>query len=132
MEISISSPYEICFFIGLFDLILFSILLIVFTNIPLSINDKINHLNDTHIDDFYVYIGELDTKKVFIIILIIFFRCIYILFGYITVDYFTPAHVVLIFIIAELSDIFDNKNRWEIYLKIICFIIIFFFSFSFH
>ena len=127
MEISISSPYEICFFIGLFDLILFSILLIVFTNIPLSINDKINHLNDTHIDDFYVYIGELDTKKVFIIILIIFFRCIYILFGYITVDYFTPAHVVLIFIIAELSDIFDNKNRWEIYLKIICFIIIFFF-----
>ena len=49
MEISISSPYEICFFIGLFDLILFSILLIVFTNIPLSINDKINHLNVTHI-----------------------------------------------------------------------------------
>ena len=127
METKFSSPYEICLFIGLFDLILFSILLIIFTNVQVSNIEKMNHFNDNHIDDFYSYVDELDIKTVFLIILLMFVRCVYILFGFITVEHFTPAHIVLIIIIGESFFIFVDHYNWKIYIKIVCYIFLFFF-----
>ena len=77
-------------------LIMFSLLLIIFTNVPVSNIDLMSHLNDNYIDHFYVYLDELDLKEGLIFILLMFIRCIFILFGFVTIDYFTPAHIVLI------------------------------------
>ena len=56
-----------------------------------------------------------------------FGRCIFILFGYVTVDHFTPLHVVLILIIGEISFLFNDDYNWKLYLKIGFFIILIFF-----
>ena len=103
MEVKFFSPYEICFYVGLFELIIFSLLLIIFTNVPASSSDLMNHLNNNHIDDFFVYIVQLDMNEALIFILLMFLRCIFILFGFVTVDYFTPAHIVLILILGEIN-----------------------------
>ena len=127
MEIKFSSPYEICFYVGLFELILFSVLLIIFTNVPLSSIEKMNHLNENYIDDIYNYLDKVDITEGFIFVLLMLLRCIFILFGFVTVDFFTPAHIVLILIVGEVSFIFFANYNWKLYLKIIFFVFLLFF-----
>ena len=127
MEIKFSSPYEICFFIGLFELIIFSILLIIFTNVPVSTIDKITHINENYIDNFYIYLDEINLLEVLIFILLMLLRCCFILFGFITADYFTPAHIILISMIGEFSFIFVENYDWKLYLKIVFFVFLVFF-----
>ena len=57
-----------------------------------------------------------------IFILSMFGRCFFILAGFITLDYFTPLHIVLILIIGEISFLFNDDNNWKLYLKIFFFI----------
>ena len=54
-------------------------------------------------------------------------RCIFILFGFITVDYFSPMHTVLILIIGEVSFLFISDYNWKLYVKIFFFIFLIFF-----
>ena len=114
IQVTFSSPYEICFYVGLFEIIFFSLLLIIFTNVPVSNIDLMSHLNDNYIDHFYVYLDELDLKEGLIFILLMFIRCIFILFGFVTIDYFTPAHIVLILIIGESSFLFFEELNWKL------------------
>ena len=123
MEYKFCSPYEICIFEGLFEIIANIILLIILHNIGMEE------------DSFFDYIKELKNEesiKEEIILLIIsmisglFFK----LFSLITINFYTSSHVVIILILGEIMLIFTNKKRendnlYEI--KIICniFLIIF-------
>ena len=127
MQIKFFSPYEIGFYIGLFDLIFFSILLIIFTNIQVSNVGIMNHINDDYIDNFYIYLDNLDLKEGLLFIPLMFFRFFHIVFGFLIEDYFTPAHILLIIISGETSFIFTENYDWKIYLQILFFIIILFF-----
>ena len=71
--------------------------------------------------------NELDLTEGLIFVLLMLLRCIFILFGFVTVDYFTPAHIVLILIIGEVSFIFVEDYNWKLYLKIAFFVILLFF-----
>ena len=43
------SPYEICFYIGVFDLIMFTLLLIIFSNVPSSGTEYMNVANNDYV-----------------------------------------------------------------------------------
>ena len=127
MDVKFSSPYEVCMHVGLFELIIFTILLIIFSNCSITSNDQMNHLNNEYIDDFITYIKKINLGELLIFFLCMFMRGIIILFGFITVDYFTPAHIVLILIIGEFSAFFIETYDWKLYLKLFFFITLVFF-----
>ena len=122
-----SSPYLVCFYTGILEIILFSILLIIFSNIKLLGTENMNYLNDEYIDNFSIYIEKVDANEVLIFILNMFGRLIVILFSFITLDYFTPLHSVLVLIIGEISFLFNDEYDWKIFLKIFFFIFLIFF-----
>ena len=127
VDVKFSSPYEICCLVGIFELIIFTFLLIIFTNIPFSGNENMNHFSNDYIDNFFSYIDKLDYKEILIFILSMLSRCVFILFGFITVDFFTPSYVVLILIMGEISFLFVEDYNWKLYLKIVFFVFLTFF-----
>ena len=127
MEDNFSSPYEICFIVGFFEFIIFSILLIIFSNVQVKPSEYVTHLDENNIDNYYAYINKLDLQEVMVFILCMLSRCIFILFEYIIVDYFTPAHVILLLIIGEVSFLFIDDYDWKLYVKIVFFVFLVFF-----
>ena len=127
MAFKFLTPYKICFLVGFFDLFIFILLLIIFSNVPISAYYKVNKYSDEYIDSFSGYIKELDLKEILIFILLLFLRCIFILFGYITTDYFQATHIILIVIIGEISFLFVDDYDWKLYVKIFFFFILIFF-----
>ena len=127
LDIKFSNPYEICFYAGFFELIMFTFLLIIFTNVPASGSNNMNTESKDYIDNFFNYIDKVDFNEVLIFILSMLSRCIFILFGFITVDYFSPMHTVLILIIGEVSFLFISDYNWKLYVKIFFFIFLIFF-----
>ena len=127
MDHKFSSPYEICMHIGFLELIIFTLLLILSTNIPISSSESMNHLNNEYIDNFFIYIRKFNWKELLIFIFCMLLRGNFILFGFITVDHFTPSHIVLIIIIGECSAFFLDPADWKLYVKIFFFIILIFF-----
>ena len=127
MDVKFSSPYEVCFLVGLFELIIFTLLLILFTNVSITGSENMNYLNEEYIDNFYIYIDKINLHEVLVFFLSMFGRCIFILFGYVLVDYFTPLHIVLILIIGEISFLFNDEYNWKLYLKIVFFVFLIFF-----
>ena len=103
------SPFEICFYEGLFALIMNIILLII------SKKDK-----------FSDYYNALDSTEIIIFFILILSRLCFTLFGLLTVKYFTPSHDVLLLIIGEISFTFQYANNWKLYITIIFFCLIFF------
>jgi len=55
-NVKFSSPYEICLFVGIFELIIFTLLLIIFMNTSISGSKNMNNLNQEQIDNFFIYI----------------------------------------------------------------------------
>ena len=127
VNIRYTSPYEVCFYVGFFELIINSILLLIFTNVSAYGGQYMNITSEEHIDDYNVYKENYDLGEAMIFILSMFGRCIFILAGFITLDYFTPLHIVLILIIGEISFLFHDDNNWKLYLKIFFFICLMFF-----
>ena len=127
METKFSSPYESCFCVGFFEIIMNLLLLIIFSNVSIHAPDYFNKANDDYIDKFSLYNEKVDFIEVLLFILTMLSRCIFILFGFITVNYFTPLHVVLILIMGEISFLFIDEVNWIIYIKIPIFIILIFF-----
>ena len=103
------SPFEISFYEGLFVLIL-NLILLFFTNE----------------DNFSSYYDSLDSKEIWIFILLMLSRFSFNIFGLLTVKYFTPSHVSLLLIIGELSFCFEYKNGYKLYLTIIIFFFLLF------
>ena len=126
-DVKFCTPYEVCFFVGLFELIIFTLLLIFFSNVSISGSENMNHLNEEYIDNFSVYIDKINLNEILIFILSMFGRGIFILFGYVLVNDFTPLHIVLILIIGEISFAFNNEYNWKLYLKIVFFLFLIFF-----
>ena len=117
METKFSSPYECCFYAGFFEIIMNLLLLIIFSNVSIHAPDFFTKANNDYIDKFSLYNEKVDFTEVLLFILTMLSRCIFILFGFITVNYYTPLHVVLILIIGEISFLFIDEVNWLIYNK---------------
>ena len=127
MKTKFSSPYEVCFCAGFFEIIMNLLLLIIFSNVPIHAPEFFNKANDDYIDKFSLYNEKVDFIEVLLFILNMLSRCIFLLFGFIIVDYYTPFHISLILIIGAISYLFMNKANWILYVKIPIFIILVFF-----
>ena len=68
-DVKFSSPYQVCFWVGFFELIIFISLLIFFTNFPISGIKYMNNFNDDYIDNYYSYIDILDYKEILLLLL---------------------------------------------------------------
>ena len=55
MAFKFRTPYEICFLVGFFDLFIFILLLIIFSNVPISAYYKVNKYSDKYREFFRIY-----------------------------------------------------------------------------
>ena len=81
--------YEIMFYQGIIQLILFIIILIITTKIG-------------KLDNFWDYYNNLDAKEIIIFIVLIIFVFIYDLSLFITIDKYSPFYIMLLDTLAEL------------------------------
>ena len=130
------SAYEIVFYEGIFSLIFFIILLIIFTNFELN---DINELDDKrsyiyynekyYMDNFFDYIHLLKTNKEEILIFVItmLYYIPYYIFFNLTIKNNSVFHVLLILLAEEdLLFEYDSSNVFMIFMNILLTIIILF------
>ena len=127
MKTKFSSPYENCFIAGVFEIIMYSLLLIIFSNISIKGPYYLNKASDDYIDSSSMYNEKVDFIEVLLFILSMLSRGIFILFGFITIDYFTPLHIVLILITGEISFLFIDEIDLKLYVKVPIFVLLIFF-----
>ena len=127
MEYCYCIPYEISFYQGLFALIVFTILLIIFTNIEIKNPkyQKIEYKGKKYLDNFYDYKDRINLYKIMVFILMMISRLCFNLFSHIIVKFYTPSHVALILLIGEITFIFQGQgdNPYKFYGNIVIFII---------
>ena len=115
------SPYEVTFYEGFFSLIINSILLAIFTNIP--IKDKNGTLSNLfvlteykgkiYIDHFIAAFKDMKVGEAFLFILSALGRLISNLFGHIVVKHYTSSHIILVLILGEIGLAFKEKHEWK-------------------
>ena len=115
------SPFDVTFYEGIFALIVNSILLAIFTNIPITDEggklDKILKLTEyngkIYIDHFIAAFKDMQVVEVFFFILSAFGRLISNLFGHIIVKHYTSSHIILVLILGEIGLAFKEKHEWK-------------------
>ena len=112
MQTKFCSPYEMCFTAGIFDLFLYSILLILSNYIPFF-------------DKFSMNLDKLKLNDLFTFILFVFIKLIYNLCIFITVNNITACHVLIIIVIGELAHYIYLEKLNKIIFAIGFFIILF-------
>ena len=115
------SPFDVTFYEGIFALIVNSILLAIFTNIPITDEDgkldkilKLTEYNGKiYIDHFIAAFKDMQVVEVFFFILSAFGRLISNLFGHIIVKHYTSSHIILVLILGEIGLAFKEKHEWK-------------------
>ena len=115
------SPFDVTFYEGIFALIVNSILLAIFTNIPITNEDgkldkilKLTEYNGKiYIDHFIAAFKDMQVVEVFFFILSAFGRLISNLFGHIIVKHYTSSHIILVLILGEIGLAFKEKHEWK-------------------
>ena len=121
MDYSSCSPYEVTFYEGIFALIVNSILLAIFTNIPITDEDgKLNKIlrltyykEKIYIDHFIAAFKGMKVGQAFLFILSAIGRLISNLFGHIVVKHYTSSHIILVLILGEIGLAFKDKRGWK-------------------
>ena len=133
MEFYFCSPYELCFYEGIFILSLNIILATIFTHVEItkgSTTTKIirtfEYNNITYIDNFYEFYHSIDSYEVIMFCISLTNRLIFNLFSLITNKYYTPCHIILLLIIGECQFAFETEEDSELILPSISYFIIFF------
>ena len=114
-------PYEVSFYEGAFVLIVNSILLAIFTNIPITDeNGKLGKIltlteynGNKYIDHFIAAFKNMKVGEIFLFILSAIGRLISNLFGHIVVKHYTSSHIILIFMIGEIGLVFKKDQGWH-------------------
>lgn len=120
MDYRSCSPYEVTFYEGIFALIVNSILLAIFTNMPITDEDgKLDELlrlakydGKIYIDNFFATFSNMSIGEVFLFILSALGRLISNLFGHIVVKHYTSSHIILVLIIGEIGLAFKDEHGW--------------------
>ena len=114
------SPYEVTFYEGIFALIVNSILLAVFTNIPLPDDEKYDKIfkittynGKKYLDNFYAAFNDMGIGEIFLFILSAIGRLISNLFGHIVVKHYTSSHIILVLILGEMALAFKESQEWD-------------------
>ena len=121
MDYKSCTPFEITFYEGIFAIIVNSILLGIFTNLPLD-NDNnkyddilrlTNYEGNKYIDNFYATFNNMGVGEIFLFILSALGRLISNLFGHIIVKHYTSSHIILLLVLGEIALVFKESTNWQ-------------------
>ena len=135
MEYRFCTPYELCFYDGIFSLIFSIIGYIIVTNkeiSPKKENDEgyfVRYNNKYYIDNFYEYFGKFvgDMREVYTFLYQIAYHSIYFLFPLIVIKKYTVFHYLIIVIFNDFYSFDFNTEKVEIaLLNMSCLLIIIF------
>ena len=129
IEIKYCSPYEICLFCGIFILIIFSLLLIIFTFIPMSeikYIKKVEYKGKIYVDNFIYYFSNLSLMEIIYFIIQMINRFGFNIFCLLTTKYCTPSHIVIILIIGEIYFGVETEPLWTAILEYIIYVFLVF------
>ena len=130
LEYLFCSAYEILFYEGVFDLIVFIIALSIYTNINSSRCD-INYNNLCYIDNFFSYYDSLNWKEIFIFFFVMTYHLFYFLFFLLTIKYFNAFYFIII-LLSEDEIIYNYEiESWKICINLLIFATVFFMTLVF-
>ena len=128
MEKKFCSPFRIVYYQGLVVFFMNLLLLLIFSFIPIE-SGKIKYNNETYVDNLMEYFSHFKGIEILVFILSMIGRTGFIMFGLLTVQYFTPVHIILVLIIGEIFHYFMNeKTDYTLYIKYPILILIIFFA----
>ena len=107
MEKNYCSPYEICIWEGLIELILYIIFLLIINKLELTIADV------KYPDNFWELINNYDIYDFLLCLLVVIVNAIYYLCLFLTCNYFTPCHILVVLIIHEFYFYLKLNENWE-------------------
>ena len=113
------SPFEVTFYEGIFALIVNSVLLGIFTNMPLSSDEGLTDIlrltyyeGKIYLDNFYATFSNMGVGEAFLFLLSAIGRLISNLFGHIVVKHYTSSHIILVLVLGEISLVFKESTDW--------------------
>ena len=113
------SPFEVTFYEGIFALIVNSVLLGIFTNMPLSSDEGLTDIlrltyyeGKIYLDNFYATFNNMGIGESFLFLLSAIGRLISNLFGHIVVKHYTSSHIILVLVLGEISLVFKESTEW--------------------
>ena len=122
MEIKFCSPFEICFFHGIFGVVL-SLIILTFSN-EIGLDDCYKFFENPSLDKFYAFIS------------VMFIQLIYNIFILVVIKNTTTCHILIILVIAQFAPYIKgltDTNKTQNYIILsTSFLIIFFFSLIFN
>ena len=131
IEIKLCSPYEICLFEGIFEIVLNLILLIIFTYIPFSEINYFKHCEfegKFYIDNFFQYFSKISLIEVIFFILTFLGRLGFTLLCLLTLKYLSQSYIAICLIISEIGfAVYEEKIIWKIIVEYIIFAFLIFF-----
>ena len=140
IEIKFSSPYEICFYIGIITLIFYLISIIISSFISVDEEELpflIKYNKKYYFDHFLAYIDDIgkDNFEIFYFIIFMFIQFFFNLSIVLTVRYFSPTHILIILVIGKTAPFIkniifpeDDSQEYKIYniLSLLTLLVIFF------
>ena len=108
MKKNYCSPYEICIWEGVIDVILYIISLVIINLIGPTISDI------KYPDNFFDYFENYNTYDFILCVIVIIFNFIYNISLLLSCDFFTPFHILVIRIIDEYYTYLQFNDDWTL------------------
>ena len=131
IETKFISPYRICFYIGVITFFLYSICIIISSNIPSKENEnlfKINYNGEHYFDHFLSYIENINMMEIIYFIITMIIQLFNNLSILLTIRYFSPTHTMFIIVIGKtepyIEKIINGGKKGDNAIFIIPFLII--------
>lgn len=105
MDYLFTSPYKLCFYVGIITFILYSGILLFVSHF--SCKQRFCEVTDEktglkYFDNYNVFKSKIDMREFIYINVIIIIICFYDISVYLTIKYFQPCHFLLILVIGRL------------------------------
>ena len=116
MEFTFCSPFELCFYEGIFSLILYIIFILVMYNIDVTkLQDKMylkEYEGKYYLDNFNLFFEEFELNDVYAILYKVIYFFIYYLLIFIVIKIYSPFHSLILLLSEGIDLSFGDEETW--------------------
>ena len=116
MEFTFCSPFELCFYEGIFSLILYTIFILVMYNIDVTkLRDKMylkEYEGKYYLDNFNLFFEEFELNDIYAILYKVIYFFIYYLFIFIVIKIYSPFHSLILLLSEGIDLSFGDEETW--------------------